>query len=189
MRKLDIKNFFLKKDVFDLGDLISNPSLYIGGFDNQFLVDIVEINKEKFIEDSVLNIEGSVIFKVGGKEIGGIPLFDDLASLYAYYLNAIEEFLVEEIANFYYPSQPIEVRMEKASEGNTKISIDNQSLVVSTDLLLRLILSSSESFFKLLVNELDLNKYQYEVKQIERIKERLKSKFENRGNILGLVRP
>lgn len=176
---MDIKNFFLKRDVFDLGDLTSNPSLYIGGFNNQFMVNTIETNKEKYIENGMLNIEGSIIFNVGGKEIGGILLFDDLVSLYAYYLNAIEEFMVEEIANFYYPSQPIEVRLEKGNGGKIKISIDGQSLVVSTDLLFSLILSSSESFFKLLVNELNLEKYQYEIKQIEHINEKLKNKFEN----------
>lgn len=88
-------------------------------------------------------------------------------------MNAIEEFLDEEVANFYYPSQPIEVRLEKNTNGKTKISIDNQELLVSTDLLLNMILSNSESFFKILVNELGLKKYVYELKQIELIKEKL----------------
>lgn len=173
---MDVKNFFLKKDVFDLDDLTSNPLSYIGGFNNQFMIDVIKENKKKYIEDGLLILDGSVIFNVGNKEIGGIPLFDDLASLYAYYLNAVEEFMTEEVVNFYYPSQPIEVRLEKVSSDETKISIDDKNLVVSTDLLLNSILSNSESFFKLLVNELKLGKYQYEVKQIENIKGKLRKR-------------
>ncbi|WP_342558984.1 hypothetical protein [Metasolibacillus sp. FSL K6-0083] len=172
---MDVKNFFLKKDVFDLEDLVSNPSSYIGGFNNQFLVDIVGANKKKYIEGGILSIEGSLTFTMWNKEIGGIPLFDDLASLYAYYLNAIEEFMAEGVARFYYPSQPIEVCLEEGKNGNTKISIDNQNLNMNTNQLLNLILASAASFFELLVKELNLDKYEYEVKQIEHIKELIKT--------------
>lgn len=172
-RKMEIRNFFLKKEVFDLGDLTNSPLSYIGGVNNEFMVEVVKTNKKKYVEAGMLNLEGGIIFKVGYKEVGGIPIFDDLATLYAYYVNAIEELLDEEVANFYYPSQSIEVRLEKNTNGKTKISIDNQELLVSTDLLLNMILSNSESFFNILVNELGLKKYVYELKQIELIKEKL----------------
>lgn len=171
---MDVKNFYLKKNVFDLDDLMSNPSSYIGGFNNQFIIDVVKDDKKKYIEDGLLTLDGSLIFNEGNKEIGGIPLFDDLASLYAYYLNAVEEFMTEEVVDFYYPSQPIEVRLQKVNGNKTKISVDSQSLVIDTELLLNSILSNSESFFKLLVNELKLGKYAYEIKQIENIKEKLR---------------
>lgn len=174
MKSLDIKSFFLTRTVLDLNDFSKNPTSYIGGCKHQDLVDAVKGNEKKYLEDSLLMIEGSLVFKVGKKEIGGIPLFDDLATLYSYYLNAIEDFLKEEAGGFYYPSQPVKVYLEKINSSEMKISIDNQSLIANTSLLLNLILNSSESFFNVLVTQLKLEKYQYEIQQIKDLKDKLK---------------
>ncbi|WP_369901459.1 hypothetical protein [Bacillus manliponensis] len=177
---MDIKNFFLKKDVYNLQDIINNPSSYIGGFNNEHMVNFIQNNKAKYIEDSFLLLEGSIIFKEGYKEIGGIPIFDDLATLYAYYMNIVEELLLEgrEKSRFYYPNQPIEVSWEKIKNSKIKISIDDQKkkqqLISDTDTLLKLIVSHADGFFTLLINELDLTGYQYEIDRIEKFKRALK---------------
>ncbi len=54
------------------------PEEYIGGFNNNFLVEFIEKNRNKYVENGILLLEGSVIFSSNNKEIGQIPLFDDL---------------------------------------------------------------------------------------------------------------
>jgi hypothetical protein len=39
---VEIKNFYLKKEVYDLNDLIQNSESYIGDFNNEFLVKFIE---------------------------------------------------------------------------------------------------------------------------------------------------
>ncbi len=110
---VDIKDFYLKEQVYDLDDLIKNPNAYIGGFNTESLVTLMKANRKKYIESGILLIEGGIAFTSSYKEIGQLPIFDDLPSLYGYYLNAMEEYLEEGIAAFYYPSQPIGVKLEK----------------------------------------------------------------------------
>lgn len=58
------------------------PEEYIGGFNNNFLVEFIEKNRNKYVENGILLLEGSVIFSSNNKEIGQIPLFDDLPTLF-----------------------------------------------------------------------------------------------------------
>ncbi|MEK5482093.1 MULTISPECIES: hypothetical protein [unclassified Viridibacillus] len=55
---MEIRNFFLKKEVFDLGDLTNSPLSYIGGVNNEFMVEVVKKNKKKYVEAGMLNLEG-----------------------------------------------------------------------------------------------------------------------------------
>ncbi len=170
---MDIKNFYLVKEIYDLEALKREPEEYIGGFNNNFLVEFIEKNRNKYVENGILLLEGSVIFSSNNKEIGQIPLFDDLPTIYSYYLNAIEEYMEHGVANFYYPSQPIEVRIEKQNARQAKINIDEDSLVVNEQIFLESFINNSQNFFGILANQLKLKNYQHELAQIENIKKRL----------------
>ncbi|WP_284141416.1 MULTISPECIES: hypothetical protein [unclassified Virgibacillus] len=170
---MEIKNFYLKKEVYDLDDLSLNADSYIGGYNNEYLVETIEKNREKHVENGILMIEGSIVFISNYKEIGNIPIFDDLTTLYSYYLNTIEEYLDNGEATFYYPSQPIEVIIKQDIGQQTEITIDENSLKVNERFLLEGLLNSSQHFFDILVTRLMLNKYQHELTQIESIKKRL----------------
>jgi hypothetical protein len=167
---VEIKNFFLKKEVYDLNDLIQNTESYIGGFNNQFLVEFIEENRDEHVENGILMVEGSIVFTSNYKEIGNIPIFDDLPSLYSYYLNAIEEYLDNGVGTFYYPSQPIEVVLKKEVGKKTKLTIDGDSLVVNEQVLIDGLINNSQQFFDILLNQLKLKNYKHELTQIEAIK-------------------
>ncbi|MBR7798344.1 MAG: hypothetical protein ACQEWU_21515 [Bacillota bacterium] len=170
---MEIKNFYLKKEVYDLDDISQNADSYIGGYNNENLVENIEKNRKKYVASGLLMVEGSIVFISNYKEIGNIPIFDDLPSLYCYYLNAIEEYLDNGEATFYYPSQPIEVIIKKDIGQQTKITIDENSLKVNEKFFLDSLLNNSQHFFGTLLTELKLNKYKHELKQIESIKKRL----------------
>ncbi|MYL56185.1 hypothetical protein GLW20_01540 [Virgibacillus halodenitrificans] len=170
---MQIKNFYLKREVYDLDDLSQNANSYIGGYNNEYLVGNIENNRSRYVENGILTIEGSIVFTSNYKEIGNIPIFDDLPSLYCYYLNAVEEYLDNGEATFYYPSQPIEVSIKKDTGQQTKITIDENSLKVNEHSLLKGLLNNSQHFFEILLNQLKLSKYKYELNQIESIKKRI----------------
>ncbi|WP_243292419.1 hypothetical protein [Bacillus sp. FJAT-47783] len=173
---MEIKNFYLKKKVYDLNDLIQNSESYIGGFNNEFLVEFIEKNRDEHVENGTLMIEGSIVFISNYKEIGNIPIFDDLPSLYSYYLNAIEEYLDNGVATFYYPSQPIEVILKKDVGRKTKLTIDEDSLVLNEQVLMEVLINNSKQFFDILLNQLKLKNYEHELNQIEAIKKCLLNK-------------
>lgn len=79
---MDIKDFYLKEQVYDLDDLIKNPNAYIGGFNTESLVTLMKANRKKYIESGILLIEGGIAFTSSYKEIGQLPIFDDLPSLW-----------------------------------------------------------------------------------------------------------
>ncbi|GEM_PF-2837393 len=170
---MKIKSFFLTKDVFDLEDLMIRSDLYVGGDSNQELLSVVKKQKSSYVHDGLLEIEGSVVFSNHGFCIGDLPIFDDLPTLYAYYLNAIEDYIDNGTAQFYYPSQPIKVRMENVKQGCICLSIGSEKLVFVEAELMKKILMLAEGFFETLVKELNLRKYKYEMDQIEKIKNRI----------------
>lgn len=66
---MDIKNFYLVKEIYDLEALKREPEEYIGGFNNNFLVEFIEKNRNKYVENGILLLEGSVIFSSNNKEM------------------------------------------------------------------------------------------------------------------------
>lgn len=167
---MEIRSFFLTKDVFDLEDLMIHSDLYVGGDSNQELLSVVKEQESKYVHDGLLEIEGSIVFSNHGFCIGDLPVFDDLPTLYAYYLNAIEDYIDSGTAQFYYPSQPIKVKMENVKQGCICLSIGSEKLVLIEVELMKKILILAEDFFETLVEELDLRKYKYEMDQIGKIK-------------------
>ncbi|SHH88420.1 hypothetical protein SAMN05421807_11728 [Virgibacillus chiguensis] len=168
-----ITNYFLKNKVYKLNDLITNSDVYIGGFDNQSLIKLVQKNKAAYVENGLLMLEGGLIFRTNGKEIGSISMYDDLPSLYAYYLNAVEEYLDSGEAGFYYPSQPIEVVITKDIGLKSKVTIDANPLIVMEKELLQALIYSSQCFFEVLFYDLKLRAYKQELLQIETMKKEI----------------
>ncbi|GIP65620.1 hypothetical protein J32TS6_41750 [Virgibacillus pantothenticus] len=98
---MEINSFFLREKVYHLNDFTRSRNAYIGGFNNQSLIELVRKNKAAYVENGILMLEGGVVFTAYGKEFGGIPIYDDLASLYAYYLNALEEYIDNGFSAFF----------------------------------------------------------------------------------------
>ncbi len=99
-----------------------------------------------------------------------------MPSLYSYYLNAIEEYLDNGVATFYYPSQPIVVILKKDVSRKIKLTIDEDSLVVNEQVLMEALINNSQQFFDILLNQLKLKNYEHELAQIEAIKRCLLNK-------------
>ncbi|AUJ24288.1 hypothetical protein [Virgibacillus dokdonensis] len=59
---MEIKNYCLKNKVYKLNDLITINDAYIGGFDNQSLIKLVQKNKAAYVENGLLMLEGGLNF-------------------------------------------------------------------------------------------------------------------------------
>lgn len=73
-----------------LNALMMHSHLYIGGESHQQWLAVVKEQEHHDMHDSLLEIERS-IFSHHGFRIGDLLNFDDLPTLYAYYLNAIDD--------------------------------------------------------------------------------------------------
>ncbi|MEK4824048.1 hypothetical protein NSS71_05705 [Niallia sp. FSL W8-0951] len=171
MEKLLIISFILKKVVTDLQDLVSNEEKYIVKLDDQKNF-INYIKSQMKVEDGILTLDGGIIITYNYRIISEVSNWDDLPTLWAYLLNSIEELVEEEKSEFYFPSQPINVTLDIYKNDKSKLDfkIENKGFIVGYKTFIQEVLKRAEEFFNILVYELNLVKYDYELKQIEKIR-------------------
>lgn len=171
MEKLLIISFILKKVVTDLQDLVSNEEKYIVKLDDQKNF-INYIKSQMKVEDGILTLDGGIIITYNYRIISEVSNWDDLPTLWAYLLNSIEELVEEGKSEFYFPSQPINVTLDIYKNDKSKLDfkIENKGFIVGYKTFIQEVLKRAEEFFNILVYELNLVKYDYELKQIEKIR-------------------
>ncbi|MEK5068724.1 hypothetical protein [Sporosarcina sp. FSL K6-1508] len=172
MEELTINEFLIKNPITDLQDLIVNPSQYIINVEDDYnkLISIITKDQDRYIENGIITIEGGIFIKQHYQEISGVKYWDDLPTLWSYILNVMEEYLVDGQAKIYFPSQPIKIQLKKLYRKKIEFLIDHNRLIIEQDIFYKTFLDRAESFFNILVNKLDLEKYEYEIKQIQKIR-------------------
>lgn len=168
MDQLTFDFFILKKEVTDLDRLRNIPEEYCLDLGAD-LLPLKDFVNDEHIDDGIISLDGGVIISYHYKPLTDVTHWDDLPTLLAYTLNLIEDYIKNGQSSFYYPGQPIKVELQK--EGHlAKLSVDDRSILVNSDLLIDRILYTNERFFGFLVREMELNKYQYELEQIKSIR-------------------
>ncbi|MFJ7746943.1 hypothetical protein [Peribacillus sp. NPDC097295] len=172
MEILTFNEFIIKKPVTDLQDLVNNPVQYIVNIEKDFneFISIINNNRDRYIEDGILTLEGGLFIQQHYREISGVKYFDDLPTLWSYILNVVEEYLEIGNGKSYFPSQPIKIQLNQLQKRKVEFLIDHNRLEVEQDVFLKVILDRAEFFFITLVKELSLSKYKYEIDQIQKLK-------------------
>lgn len=168
MKSLTIDLFILKKNVTNLEELKNNPDNYCIYFQDcsVSIKDYIDIEN---MEDGILSLDGGIIINYQYKSLTDETYWDDLPTLLAYMLNLVEDYINSGEASFYYPDQPLKVMLENQGK-LARFSIEEKSILIDDKLLINSILDNSQKFFYNIVNELGLNKYQFELDQIKSIR-------------------
>jgi len=105
--------------------------------------------KEDWLEDGFLNLDGTISFTQNGI-MQGADHSDELAPLWQYYADALKNFLEDDSATFYYPNTPIEVCLKKVSNNRLSLTIDQEEAVYNTSDFIQAFKQAALSFHQLI---------------------------------------
>ncbi|TKI70741.1 hypothetical protein FC756_06495 [Lysinibacillus mangiferihumi] len=178
MEIITINEFIVKRTINDLKDAVNNPDKYTISINDNWdeFVSFINNNRSKYIEeDGLLTLDGGLSIKKYNKEILGVRYWDYLPELWAYILNVIEEYLEEGIGKCYFPDQPVRIQLKQLKNKKIQFLFDNDDHVLEFEqkMLLGIFLNRAEVFFNVLVKELDLTGYSYQIEKIQKLKTRI----------------
>ncbi len=104
--------------------------------------------KEDWLEDGFLNLDGTISFTQNGI-MQGADHSDELAPLWQYYADALKNFLEDDSATFYYPNTPIEVCLKKVNNNRLSLTIDQEEAVYNTSDFIQAFKQAAISFHQL----------------------------------------
>ena len=105
--------------------------------------------KEDWLEDGFLNLDGTISFTQNGI-IQGADHSDELAPLWQYYADALQNCLEDDSATFYYPNTPIEVCLKKVGKYRLSLTIDQEEAVYNTSDFIQAFKQAALSFHQLI---------------------------------------
>lgn len=105
--------------------------------------------KEDWLEDGFLNLDGTISFTQNGI-IQGADYSDELGPLWQYYADALKNCLEDNSATFYYPNTPIEVCFKKISKNRFSLTIDQEEAVYDTPDFIQAFKQAALSFHQLI---------------------------------------
>ncbi|MFS0653993.1 hypothetical protein [Bacillus sp. 179-C3.3 HS] len=107
--------------------------------------------KEDFMVQGMTNLEGTITFDNGKK--GKIEDFenpDSIEELWHYYKNVLKDYIEEGYGNIYYPSLPIEIQLEKKSDREITLKLQDQLLVAEFKEFVYQLIESGRQFIAFL---------------------------------------
>lgn len=140
---IDVKSYIKKENkITSLNNIETEPLQYFNSFDC--------IECLNYIKDFNY-IEGAIIITYNGNRIMGFRYWDLADQLWSYFLSAIET-LAEKVdcVSFYFPDQPIEVKIELIAPEQILFSIANQKISLPKNEFLLGLLKGAKNFFELL---------------------------------------
>ena len=161
---------YIKNDkiITSLDNIESNFLEYFIDFDNTKCLELV-------IDFDYM--EGAIIINYYGNTILGFKEWDMIDQLWSYFINAIEElFENQNDVSFYFPDQPLEVKMQVISQEQILLSIAGEKTYFNKDELLLTLLKGAENFFDILKecpDEYLVEQSNNELKRIEKLLNKL----------------
>ena len=161
---------YIKNDkiITSLDNIESNFLEYFIDFDNTKCLELV-------IDFDYM--EGAIIINYYGNNILGFKEWDMIDQLWSYFINAIEElFENQNDVSFYFPDQPLEVKMQVISQEQILLSIAGEKTYFNKDELLLTLLKGAENFFDILKecpDEYLVEQSNNELKRIEKLLNKL----------------
>lgn len=171
---LEIEIGYLIKNVRDLKEFKNKPNLYVRDvFENkeEFIYLVKENTRKKILENNyvygdIFHMEGTFTMKYKDKTIIPIENFDYIPELIVYFLNALEECIEHKKSEFYYPDQPLEIKIELNNNYINFVIADN-NYIIEKKIFLKIFLEKAKMFFEIIRNEIGILSYDYELKRID----------------------
>ncbi|WP_242217389.1 hypothetical protein [Bacillus cereus group sp. BfR-BA-01380] len=125
----------------------------LDNIESDFLEYFMHFNDVKCLElvTDFDYMEGAIIINYYENPILGFKQWDMIDQLWSYFINAIEELLENQNGvSFYFPDQPLEVKMQFISQEQILLSIAGEKTCFNKNELLFALLKGAENFFDIL---------------------------------------
>lgn len=87
------------------------PNYFMSILENKDRIKKEIAKSSPIIEDQVIYLDGAICTKSNNQILIGFDYWDDLTTLWHYYLNVLEDCLTTGEGKCYFPNQPIEIKM------------------------------------------------------------------------------
>lgn len=120
-------------------------------------------------------LEGYIhIISEEGDEIMNERDWDSITDLWAYILNALEEFIIKGKAEFYFPAQPTKIIIEEVNPSNVLFKIDgNKERIFSKESFVKALLDAAEAYYQSIGSFFMTGNFVAEESQIKRLNQTL----------------
>lgn len=138
--------------------------------------DLDKIKKDiaKFspiIEDQVIYLDGAIRIKSNNQILIDFDYWDDITTLWHYYLNVLEDCLTTGEGECYFPNQPIEIKMINL-QNDISFQVGEIAKVLNKKIFVQQILSGARKYFNftktVLETDVEIELYN-QIQQIENI--------------------
>jgi hypothetical protein len=158
--------------------IISSLSSLNQNFNEYFIRLDDEETIKSFISDIDRDyIEGVIFAEYNGIVIMDFTYWDIIDQLWAYIISSIQDYIQNGESEFYFPDQPIRVKMKKINSNLLLFSIESKKsikLTLSSEELFQTLLESGKEFFTNLQDCFDgILDYSGELELIKEIKDKL----------------
>lgn len=146
----------------------------------KYFVEVSNKNKIAQLSNKLdLNyLEGAIYLKYGDEVILDFKLWDYIDQLWAYILNLVEEFALNDSSEILFPDQPAKIKFKKISDEYMIMVLETNTRHtwnLPSKELLNTLLNESEMFFKSITENLSLAEEQYgfEISKIHELKKKI----------------
>lgn len=112
--------------------------------------DILKKQIAKFspiIEDNVIYLEGVIIIKSNHQVLIDFDYWDDITTLWHYYLNVLEDCLSTGEGECYFPDQPIEIKMIDLQD-KISFQVGEVTKIFNKDMFIQQLLSGAKKYYE-----------------------------------------
>lgn len=143
MENLELTTFIIKDKKYSIRDINKLDS-------SQFIpiTDISLLNPEKLDRDY---LDGVLYMKFNGETIMDFTFWDDILDLWHYFINSLEELIIQNESSFSFPSQPLPVSI-KIVKDRIRLVIDDKSINMKAEQFLEVMLQEAITFFTALMS-------------------------------------
>lgn len=129
------------REVTDLNEMLQSPEMYFIDIDDSKSI----INIYNRLDLDYLN--GAILYKYNNEVLMDFRLWDLIDQLWSYIINLIEDFIDNDIAETYFPDQPIKISISKVSNSTVLFSVNSKQWQLERDCFLKSLLDGAENFF------------------------------------------
>lgn len=165
---------------------ISKPDIIISNLEKineewkKYFIEVSEKNRIAQLANQLDSnyLEGAIYLKYGDEVILDFTLWDCIDQLWAYILNLVEEFVLNDHSEMLFPDQPVKIKFKKVSNEYMIMILETNTrhtwTLPSKEFLITL-LNESEIFFKSISESLNLTeeRYDFEISKIHELKQKI----------------
>lgn len=170
MENLELTTFIIKDKKYSIRDTNKIDS-------SQFIpiTDISQLDPEKLDRDY---LDGVLYMKFNGETIMDFTFWGDILDLWHYFINSLEELIIQNESSFSFPSQPLPVSI-KIVKDRIRLVIDDKSINMKAEQFLEVMLQEAITFFTALMSLFPKQEAEYHqtILRIYKIKLSSKERF------------